>query len=139
MRYILGPRSLLNLRGVHPDLVAVVKRAIEITPVDFTVLEGRRTVERQKQLFAQGASKTMASRHIPTPSKVAVDGETLWAHAVDIAPWVSRRISWHWPHYHELAPAIKQAAEELKIPIEWGGDWTSFVDGPHWQLSRDKY
>lgn len=137
--FILGARSLLNLRGVHPHLVQVVKLAIKLTPIDFTVLEGTRTAKRQKQLVAQGASKTMNSRHIPFPSQVTVDGKAVWGHAVDIAPYVNRRISWHWPHYHELAPAIKEAAEELGIPVEWGGDWTSFVDGPHWQLPRDKY
>lgn len=139
MSYFLGARSRLNLRGVHPHLVQVVKRAIQITPIDFTVLEGTRSLDRQKKLVASGASKTLNSRHIPCVSKITVGGKAFWGHAVDIAPYVGGRISWHWPHYHELEPAIKEAAEELKIPIEWGGDWTSFVDGPHWQLPREGY
>ena len=39
MSFKLGKRSLSNLKGVHPDLVKVVKRAIELTEVDFTVIE----------------------------------------------------------------------------------------------------
>lgn len=126
MTFKLGSRSLARLEGVHPDLVRVVKRAIEITPVDFTVLEGVRSVARQRKLVAKGASKTMKSRHIP-----ASNG---YGHAVDIAPLDGGKVSWHWPLYHKLAPAMKQAAEELGVPLEWGGDWRTFKDGPHWQL-----
>lgn len=126
MRFYLGARSLLRLRGVHPDLVRVVKRAIEITTVDFTVLEGLRSKKRQEALFAQGATRTLNSRH-------------LTGHAVDIAPWINRKPSWHWPHYHELSPHIFRAAEELDVPLEWGGHWANFLDGPHWQLPRKVY
>lgn len=126
MAFVLGQRSLDRLKGVHPDLVKVVKRAIEITPIDFTVLEGLRTVERQKKLVAQGASKTMKSRHIT-------------GHAVDLAPVVDGEVRWDWPLYKKMAPAIKQAAKEVGVPIEWGGDWLRFKDGPHWQLPSKKY
>lgn len=126
MGYVLGSKSLAKLKGVHPDLVKVLKRAIQITPVDFAVIEGIRTVERQKQLLAAGASKTMQSRHIT-------------GHAVDIAPYVDGDIRWDWPLYRKIAPAVKQAAKEVGVPIEWGGDWIRFKDGPHWQLPRRKY
>lgn len=126
MAFSLGSRSLQRLEGVHPDLVKVVKRAIELTSIDFTVLEGLRTVERQKQLVAKGASKTMNSRHIT-------------GHAVDIAPLVDGEVRWDWPLFHKLAPAMKQAAKELNVPIIWGGDWRTFKDGPHWELDRKKY
>ena len=115
-----------RLNGVHDDLVRVANRAAELAPFDIQVLEGLRTVERQKQLVANGASKTMRSRH-------------LTGHAVDLAPVVDGEISWHWPHYHLLAPAVKDAAHELGVAIEWGGDWVSFKDGPHWQLPWDAY
>lgn len=78
--FSLGARSLLRLQGVHPSLVRVVKRAIRITPVDFTVLEGVRSRERQAELVRIGASKTMNSRH-------------LTGHAVDLAPWVGGKSS----------------------------------------------
>lgn len=122
----LGPRSRARLQGVHPDLVKVVERAIELTTVDFTVLEGLRTPERQKALVAAGASQTMNSRH-------------LTGHAVDIGAWVDDQVDWSWPLYHQIAKAMKAAAAELNIPIEWGGDWKRFKDGPHWQLPWKEY
>lgn len=124
--YKLGARSLERLQGVHPDLVAVVKLAIQKTEIDFTVLEGLRTKERQVQLVASGASRTMNSRH-------------LTGHAVDLGAMINGKVEWSWPLYDKIAKAMKEAAEELNIPVEWGGDFKSFKDGPHWQLSRDKY
>lgn len=126
MSYKLGSRSIERLHGVHPDLVSVVRRAIEITEVDFTVLEGLRSKERQRDLVDAGASQTMNSRH-------------LTGHAVDIAPWIGGTVSWDWPPYYTIEKAMKQAAKELDIPIEWGGDWTSLRDGPHWQLPWEDY
>lgn len=126
MTYRLSQRSLDRMKGVHPDLVAVIKRAIEITPIDFTVLEGVRTEERQRRLVASGASRTMNSRH-------------LTGHAVDIAPLDDGQVSWAWPLYYPLADAVKQAADELGVSVEWGGDWKSFKDGPHWQLPWSIY
>jgi len=123
MTYTLGQRSLQNLSGVHPDLVAVVKRAIKITEQDFSVIEGVRNIDRQRQLVKSGASQTMNSRH-------------LTGHAVDIAPYP---LSWDWPKFYPIEDAMKKAAEELEVDLEWGGDWRSFKDGPHWQLSRKTY
>lgn len=141
MPYKLGPRSLLNLRGVHPDLVRVVKRAISISSVDFTVIEGLRTVARQKELVAKGASKTMRSRHIS-------------GHAIDIAPYVAGQVRWDWPLFLPIAEAMKKAAEIEDVKIRWGGTWRlladtpqinmgalhkKFPDGPHYELSQDFY
>ena len=122
----LSTKSEAKMEGVHPDLVAVVKRAIEVSDVDFSVIEGLRTVARQKKLVAQGASKTMNSRHIT-------------GHAVDLAAYVDGQIRWDWPLYHKIGAAVKQAAKELEIKIEWGGDWKSFPDGPHFQLPHRSY
>lgn len=116
----LSQRSIDRLNGVHPDLVSVVKLAIERSDVDFMVTEGLRSKERQKELVAAGASKTMNSRHIT-------------GHAVDLAAYVNG-IRWDWPLYEKIAKAMKQAAYELNIKIEWGGDWKSFKDGPHFQI-----
>lgn len=124
--YRLGNKSQTKLNGVHKDLVSVVLRAIQITDVDFSVIEGLRSVERQKQLFASGASTTMRSRH-------------LTGHAVDLAAYVGGEIRWDWPLYHKIASAMKQASKELNIPIEWGGDWKKFKDGPHFQLPWKDY
>lgn len=126
MTYSLGARSRQRLNGVHPDLVKVVERAIEITEIDFTVLEGLRTKARQTELVRQGASKTMNSRH-------------LTGHAVDLGAYVAGQVRWDWPLYHKIAKAVKQAAKDVGVPIEWGGDWRSFKDGPHWQLPWRAY
>lgn len=122
----LGPRSKMRLEGVHPDLVRVVERAIEISTVDFTVLEGLRTPERQKTLLESGASQTMNSRHIT-------------GHAVDLGAWVDSQVDWSWPLYHKIAAAMKTAAKELGVSIVWGGDWRNFKDGPHFELDRKVY
>jgi peptidoglycan L-alanyl-D-glutamate endopeptidase CwlK len=123
MSYQLGNKSLQTLEGVHPDLVAVVKLAITLTEQDFSVGEGLRSVERQKTLVAAGKSTTMNSRHIT-------------GHAVDLFPYP---VSWDWKYFHPIADAMKQAAQTLNIDLQWGGDWKSFPDGPHFQLSRKAY
>lgn len=121
------------MQGVHDDLRLVAERAAELAPFNVMVLEGLRTVERQKQLVANGASKTMRSRH-------------LTGHAVDLAPVLDTdgdgdtEVSWHWPHYDRLAEIVKAAAEEQHVAVEWGGDWKGgFRDGPHWQLPWKAY
>lgn len=129
--YGLSQRSLGLLEGVHGDLVAVVRRAIELTTVDFTVIEGLRTAERQAELVRQGASRTMRSRHLK-----GADG---YGHAVDLAAIHEGKVTWRSEAYRTLAPWVKLAARDLRIPIEWGGDWHDFVDMPHWQLPQERY
>lgn len=124
MAFRLSQRSLKALEGVHPDLVAVVKEAITLTDVDFVVIEGLRTVERQRELFKAGASRTMNSRH-------------LTGHAVDLAVWLGT-VRWELPLYQQLAVSVKAAAADVGVPIEWGYDLWGW-DAPHWQLPRRKY
>ena len=121
--FYLGKQSRERLIGVHPDIPIVLSVAITITTIDFTVIEGVRTVERQRTLVASGASQTMDSRHIT-------------GDAVDIAPWVDGTVRWDWPLFYILEEAMKKAIARTRIPLEWGGDWTSFKDGPHWQRPR---
>ena len=129
----LDARSLSRLNGVHPDLVAVVKLAAQ--DASFIVTEGLRTYERKRELFLAKKSQTMNSRH-------------LTGHAVDLAIWEDRdadkvvdadELSWKFQHYQELADKMKQAAESLGIKIKWGGDWTTFKDGPHFELDKKIY
>lgn len=143
-KFVLGKRSLDKLKGVNADLVRVVKRAIEITEIDFTVIEGVRSVARQRELVKKGASKTMNSRHIT-------------GHAVDIVPLVDGKVSWNFNYYYPLAKAMAQAATELGVNVRWGGAWTNirnkkgtpqqwvkeyyneggkFQDGPHFEIPR---
>lgn len=153
MAYRLSDRSKAKLDGVHPDLVKVVKRAIEITKHDFLVLEGLRTMERQRWLKQMGRSKTLNSRH-------------LTGHAVDLGAWdgVTNSVVWDWPAYFKIAEAMQAAAKEYEIDLTWGGAWRSiltsktpeelvdayvtskrkqdrsaFLDGPHYELSRKSY
>lgn len=126
MTFKFSERSLTNLDGVHPDLVKVAHDALAITPVDFVVIEGMRSVSRQKKLFEAGATRTMNSRH-------------LTGHAIDVAAWVDGGIRWDWPLYDVISVAFKKAAKELGVPIVWGGDWSTFKDGPHYELDRNVY
>lgn len=139
-RFQLGRQSLARLEGVHSDLVRVVRAAIEITPVDFTVLEGVRSRQRQAELLRTGASRTMDSRH-------------LTGHAVDLGAFVDGQVRWDWPLYIRIAEAVRRVSMQLDIPIRWGGCWDllsnhasaksardsyrgNFPDGPHFELPR---
>jgi peptidoglycan L-alanyl-D-glutamate endopeptidase CwlK len=142
MAFKLSKRSMDRLTGVHPDLVAVVHRAISRSEIDFAVIEGIRTAERQRQLVKAGASKTMDSRH-------------LTGHAVDLAAWIGGTVRWDWPLYLKIAEAMRAASAELDTPIRWGGTWgllsaidgpittevlhKRFPDGPHFELPRASY
>ena len=126
MTYSLSTKSKSRLIGVHPRLTDIVRLAITITPIDFAVLEGVRSIERQKELVKAGASQTMRSRH-------------LTGHAVDLGAIVDGQVRWDWPLYDKIAVAVKEAARQLGVPIEWGGDFRSFKDGPHFQLPWSEY
>jgi len=119
----LSKRSWDRLDGVNPRLVGVVATAIQNTAVDFMVVEGVRTLERQRELVASGASQTLNSRH-------------LTGDAVDLAAWVDGEPRWDWPLYYRIADAMKESADDLGVRIVWGGDWESFRDGPHFELPR---
>jgi peptidoglycan L-alanyl-D-glutamate endopeptidase CwlK len=122
--------------------VRVVKKAAAMSSLDFTVLEGLRTKDRQKQLMDLGATKTLNSRHIT-------------GHAVDLAPMVGGTVRWDWSLYLNLAEFVRMASIHEKVPIRWGGTWKllsaisgpitakvlsrSFPDGPHFELPRASY
>ena len=124
--FALSLASKEILSHIHPDLSAVVEKCITITCVDFSVIEGIRTEERQRALVKTGASCTMRSRH-------------LTGHAVDLAAWVDGRTDWSWPLYRKIAKSMKLSANILNIQLEWGGDWRTFKDGPHFQLPWSAY
>jgi len=128
---LLNPKSVERLASAHFDLQRVIYRAAEISPLEFIVTESVRTLEKQKALVAAGASQTMRSRHLPN-----ADGD---ACAVDLAVVVEGEIRWDWPLYNRLADAVKEAAQTEGVPIEWGGDWLTLRDGPHFQLPWAKY
>jgi len=122
MGYKLSRASYEKLAGVNPLLVRVVERAIQTTPFDFKVTEGLRSATRQVQLVRQGKSRTFNSKH-------------LHGDAVDIAVFDERgELTWKFDYYASVAVVFKRAAEEMLIPLVWGGDWEGFRDGPHFQI-----
>jgi peptidoglycan L-alanyl-D-glutamate endopeptidase CwlK len=130
----LTSASYAKLRGVHPDLVRVVLRCADDwadPATGFIVTCGVRTLEEQKILKTKGASKTLRSRHLK-----AANG---FAHAVDLACTIKGQVRWDWPLYDRLAVRMKAAAKAEKVPLEWGGGWVSFKDGPHYQLPWASY
>ena len=137
MAFSLSAASRRNLRGVHPDLVRVVERAIQLTPIDFKVIEGVRSLDRQRALKAAGKSQTLRSRHL-----VQRDS---WGHAVDLmavgdlnddgkVDHQDKAITWDRQWYSKIAEAMLRAAGEIGVRVTWGGAWKSFYDGPHFQL-----
>lgn len=115
MTYALGPKSRANLAGVHPDLARVVDRAIALTNQDFVVQEGLRTIEVQREYMRRGATRTLKSLHLVQP-----DGH---GHAVDLVPWINGQPRWEWGAIWPIAAAMRQAGQELKIKLVWGGIW----------------
>jgi peptidoglycan L-alanyl-D-glutamate endopeptidase CwlK len=126
MSFRLSERSLKRLVGVHPRLVALVREAAALSPVEFMVTEGLRTPERQAALVRAGASRTRRSRH-------------LTGHAVDVAALLDGQVRWDWPLYPRIAAAFKAAAARQGTVMVWGGDWTSLRDGPHFELDRKAF
>jgi len=150
MGFKLSKRSLSKLEGVKPELVKVVQSAIEITSVDFGVIQGLRTIQEQRELVAKGASQTMKSKHLT--------GE-----AVDLMAYIGGRGSWELSVYDNIADAMKLAAQEEGVSIRWGAAWQindirewdgtmqdamdayidlrrsqgrrPFIDGPHFELT----
>lgn len=125
----LDERSEKHLTGVHADLVKVVRKAAELAKsegLEFRITEGVRSLARQRQLLAAGASTTMKSRH-------------LTGHAVDFVPVVSGEVSWKWPAFWPLVEVFEQAAREVGVAIEAGARWRKFPDGPHIQLPWKQY
>lgn len=116
MAFKLSQRSLDKLDGVHPQLVAVVKRAIELTTVDFGVTYGVRTLQAQKELVAAGRSQTMKSKHL-----LQGDG---YSHAVDLVAYQGPNICWELNVYDNICDAMAQAAREVGVGIKWGAAWS---------------
>lgn len=107
----LSQRSLDRLQGVDERLVNVVEMAIQLTNVDFGVVQGLRTIEMQRKLVASGASQTMASKHLE-------------GRAVDLMAYIDGRGSWELTLYDDIADAMAQAANEFGLKVRWGGAWT---------------
>ena len=111
MAYKLSTKSQERLIGVEPELKEIVYEAIKVTKVDFGVIEGLRTEEKQKQLVESGASQTMKSKHLE-------------CRAVDLMAYIGGRGSWELSVYDEIADAMKEAAIKVDVAVRWGAAWT---------------
>lgn len=121
-KFKYSKRSLNNLEGVHPDLVKVMMRAIELSDIDYVITEGTRTLETQMQNVKSGKSRTLnGSRHLK-----GTDG---YSHAIDVVAYGVTDV-WDFKHYYTIAKAIQQASKELDVPIRWGGAW-------HYRLNEE--
>ena len=155
MAFKLSGRSLNKLEGVHPTMVDTVKRAIEVSSVDFGVIYGVRSLAEQKRLYEAKRSQTMNSKHL-----VQEDG---YSHAVDLMAYDGSNPSWDIVMYDDIADAMKAAAKETGATIRWGAAWNidniadwdrpmedamnnyidirrksnrrPFIDGPHFELN----
>lgn len=125
-KFKFSRQSLAKLGGLHPDLVKVIHRALELTDVDFGITEGLRSKNKQVALVAEGKSQTLNSRH-------------LTGHAIDVVAYVNGKVSWDFGLYERIANAFLKAGAEFDIPIVWGGLWTTLKDGCHFELHRGKY
>lgn len=117
--FILGKHSRAQLEGVHPQLVGVVQRAIQLTTQDFTVHDGIRTRGEQAEFYRRGVSQTMNSKHLPQ-----ADG---YGHAVDLVPYIGGQLRWEWEPIYRIAAAMKEAAQERGVHLRWGGCWCKFT------------
>ena len=162
MAYSLGVRSRAELKGVHPDLVKVVVRAIRLTSQDFTVHDGLRSLAEQRRYVKKGVSKTLKSKHLKQPDS--------HGHAVDLVPYINGKLRWEWGPIYEIAYAVNVAAREFGVALRWGGCWDlrfddlelkdakgaqravnqyvarrrakrrrAFIDGPHFELHADHF
>lgn len=131
--YKLSAKSVDRLEGLHPKLIECVKLALSISKIDFSVIEGVRTIERQKELVKAKKSWTLNSYHIPRE----VPGVGVVGCAVDLYPYIGGT-SHNDEHYRLLARAMFSASQTLGIKLEWGGFWNiAQTDKPHWQLITD--
>lgn len=140
MPYALGPKSRERLSGVHPDLVKVVERAIQLTKQDFMVLEGVRTPARQRELYAQGRTKPGQKVTWTLNSNHFVNKATGYGHAVDLVPFP---VDWSHTKLDVVSKAMFAAAEDLGVALRWGADWDrdgkprekGETDSPHFELA----
>lgn len=151
-KFNFGKSSLDKLSEVHPELAKVVVYALELSSVDFTIMEGKRSLAAQEQNVKKGVSKTLNSKHL-----AQADG---YAWAVDLVPWIDGKAKWEWEPIYELAEAMRKSAIHHGVRVRWGGFWgivndtkkpmkdivndyrtamsdkgrKAFLDGPHFEL-----
>jgi len=134
-----GKRSESNLQTADESLQRVMRRALSLEVMDFSVIEGHRSVERQKELFDTGKSTldgtVKKGKHNYSPSK-AVDILPYPSHVNGVNVWNDKQ------RFCVLSGLIHAAAAIEGVKIRWGGDWdgdgnnadSSFHDLPHYEV-----
>lgn len=149
MTFKFSQNSLNRLATVHPDMQRVAHRAIELTTIDFSITQGKRTLDEQKRLYGKGRTASQCrAAGVPAEYARPNDKKVTWTlksnhisgNAIDVAPYVKGKLEYDdngklglWP---QIANAFKLAACELGVPIKWGGDWEGTTDRPHFELVR---
>lgn len=159
MPFKFGVKSEKELEGVHPHLVRVVRLTLELSPIDFAVHDGLRTLAEQQEYVRTGVSWTLKGRHLS-------------GHAVDLVPYINGKLRWEWTPIYVIAEVFQQAARTFDQTIRWGGVWdkrledltppleeevrkysarerarklklgrkpTVNIDGPHFELPEKEY
>ena len=140
VKYKLSERSLKNLEHIHPDLVKIMKEAIKNSPIDFTITDGLRTTAQQQALYAKGrtvpGTKVTNADGIRSKSNHQAKSDG-YGYAVDLYAYHSGKVQVNDDKSLKIiATHIKSVASKLGIKIEWGGDWKSIIDYPHFELKK---
>jgi len=129
MTFNFSKKSLNRLQGVHPDLVRLCKEVIKVSPIDFGIAQGVRTMQEQRELYAQGRTKpgpivtwTLDSDHL-----IQKDG---YGHAIDFACYIGDQLTWAEKYYDEVSDVFQKKADELGLKIDRGSTWKR-KDRPH--------
>lgn len=130
--YVFSEASEENLKLVHPELVKVLRYALEISPIDFGISCGVRDYEDQVKRVADGDSETLDSYHL-------IQKKTGYSHAVDIMVFPNGKLSWEPIDFSPVLQAIMESAILFGVQIEFGAFWQSLVDCPHIQLNQSYY
>jgi peptidoglycan L-alanyl-D-glutamate endopeptidase CwlK len=164
MSYMFGKASEARLVGLHPLLVKVLRRAIAISDIDFTIIEGLRSDKQCYINFGKGRTAAQCSAAgcppefaQPKAAKVTwlknplssnhrrkADG---FGHAVDLYPYpvslvLGAKPKQYEPLFDEIAKVMFEAAKKENVSIRWGADWDKDnmprergeTDNPHFEL-----
>ena len=148
-KYVLSDASIEKMKGVHPKLIELMKKAISDSPYDFKIVQGLRTAEYQNSLYQQGRTKPgkivtkLDGYNRKSNHQAKADG---YGHAVDIAVCGQYDQNGNYvkcttdaemfdnKKLVEISRHIKAVAKKMGLEIVWGGDWKTLYDTPHYEL-----
>lgn len=127
--YYFSENSKRALASAHPDLQRLFNEIIQYR--DCIIIEGHRSKAEQNRLFELDRStlRWPDSKHNVSPSL-----------AVDVMPYNPTKPHIRWDdqdQIREFAGFVFGVAATMGINLTWGGHWKTFLDFPHWELSKD--